>query len=263
MFDPGKEEHTITFQFSNETTQRSHSSDNWPSKPAPNFTSYRGWNSTELQFKTELNKFDDDSRICSPPLWTTSPTRSPQNGKYNYQSLSPSSRTEAIARGQRKLMEMVRSMPESNYELSLKDLVERQTGEEVEEESSMAEERKLNPYKNVYRKEGNTKRNDKKIIGNIDGGGFYLKMMFPTSLGSKKKKKKNESLGNNYQKVSPRPSISDESSVKAVPEKEWWKKSPSASAESDSGVSSMNSGSVKSSGSSSSSSSSNNDRRYV
>ncbi|KAG6401361.1 hypothetical protein SASPL_138215 [Salvia splendens] len=39
-------------------------------------------------------------------------------------SFSPDSRAQAIARGRTELMEMVRHMPKSSYELSLKDIVE-------------------------------------------------------------------------------------------------------------------------------------------
>lgn len=95
----------------------------------------------------------------------------------------------------------------------------------------------------------------------IDRGGFYLKVVFPFPFGSKiknnkknKNKKKNESSsGNSSSKVSPRPSASDGSVIKGgvVDNNEWWKKSHR---ESDSGESSVNSGSIKSSGSSSSSS---------
>ncbi|KAK7293806.1 hypothetical protein RJT34_16681 [Clitoria ternatea] len=87
----------------------------------------------------------------------------------------PSSKTQAIARGQRELMEMVKNMPESCYELSLKDLVERPREEN----------------KNVDKK-GHVKTIRNK--NNIDsGGGYYLKMMFPISFGSKKNNKKSES----------------------------------------------------------------------
>lgn len=62
------------------------------------------------------------SGASTPPLWAGS--GSPESRQTNYESLSPRSRTEAIVRGQMELMEMVKSMPESCYELSLKDLVE-------------------------------------------------------------------------------------------------------------------------------------------
>ncbi|XP_027338831.1 uncharacterized protein LOC113852686 [Abrus precatorius] len=200
---------------------------------------------------------DDDSGICSPPLWTTSPP----HRIHHFRSLSPTSRTQAIVNGQRELMEMVKNMPESNYELSLKDLVEQHHRVDARQDNAVEEERNLSAYKRESVGRGSRTRKVEhmphvKRNGNIDRGGFYLKMVFPFSLGSKDKKKmkgkkKNESLGNSSSKVTPKP----DGSTKGVVDKEWWKKSPSACRESDSGESSINSGSVKSSGSSSSSNS--------
>lgn len=206
----------------------------------------------EVRFAPEM-KAADDSGICSPPLWTTSPPRSPQHRANHYRSLSPASRTQAIVRGQKELMEMVRNMPEACYELSLKDLVEQPFVDQARQES-VPEERAL------YRRESSKKMNDKRIqgrrsTGGIDGGGLYLKMGFPVFLGSRKNKQKNESspVTNTSAKVSPKPPVTD-GSVKGV-DKEWWKKRFSVSGESESGGSSSN-GSMKSSGSSSSRSSS-------
>lgn len=155
-------------------------------------------------------------------------------------------------------MEMVQNMPESCYELSLKDLVERPKVD-VGEENKVRERNLSN--KNVHKREGVGRKGS----GKIDSGGFYLKMVFPTSLGSKKNnnnKKKKESSVNISSRVSPRSSVCD-GSTKGI-DKDWWKKSLSASVgESDSGVSSINSGSMKSSGSTNSSSSSRSNSRYV
>ncbi|KAF7829778.1 uncharacterized protein G2W53_012111 [Senna tora] len=203
----------------------------WASKAGQNPRNCQSWNDTEIQFGTE-SKDTDDSGICSPPLWRTSPPTSPQQRKNYYRSLSPASRTQAIARGQKELMDMVRNMPESSYELSLKDLVEKpwiEAQAQAREEENQAEQRNLNT-RNGFRKEGSgsgRKIQGKRGGNNIDSGGFYLKMMFPISLGSKKKTKIETSV-NGSSKVSPRPSVSD---------KEWWKKSLSASGKSDSGVS--------------------------
>lgn len=166
----------------------------------------------------------------------------------HYRSLSPISRTEAIVRGQKELMEMVRNMPEYNYELSLKDLVEhhhrtREENTEEEEEEKEEKVKKNSSVKKIDDKKVHVKKNDGKIDRDR---GFYLKVGLPFfSLGSKdKKKKKKES------KVSPRPSISDVPVKGAADkEKEWWKKTP----DDTSAASSSNSnGSMKSSISSSS-----------
>ncbi|XP_028794609.1 uncharacterized protein LOC114750221 [Neltuma alba] len=258
MLDPARHQPANSSQSPNRTGSSIHGYGRWEDRRSSGF-----WASKQV------DDDDNDSGICSPPLWKTSPTRSPQFDKNYYQSLSPSSRTQAIARGQRELMEMVRNMPESTYELTLKDLVEKptlQAGEENEKE----EKNLIN--KNAYRREGSGSSSGRKVdqkaaamrSGKIQSGGFYLKMMmFPPSLGSttKKKKKKSESSGNEGSKATLRPSIS-EGSLKGIVDKEWWKKSPSAaSGDSESGATSINSGSTKSSGSSSSGSSRNSSRR--
>ncbi|TQD70920.1 hypothetical protein C1H46_043545 [Malus baccata] len=224
----------------------------------------------------------------SPPLRkTTSRVK-------NCRSLSPASKKQAIARGQRELMEMVKNMPESCYELSLKDLVEhkyRPMGGEEEEDRNQyrgqEEEYDDRSTENLVRRgngignENEMKKNGerkKQVMrsGSIDSGGFLLKMVLPISLGGKKKnnksvKEKGECLvvdansNNMSAKVSPKPQGLD-GSVKVVGgDNEWWKmKRFSVSERSESGVSSINSGSRKSSGSGSSSScSSRSNSRYV
>ncbi|TKY74197.1 vitellogenin-2 protein [Spatholobus suberectus] len=244
MLDPRTQRPNSAFQLYDGTRHRPHTtwearnSSLWPSKPA-----FAGTD-------------EDDSGICSPPMWTTSPP----HRKNHYRSLSPTSRTQAIARGQRELMEMVKDMPESNYELSLKDLVEHHRQENVVEDR----QRNLSVYKREKSGGGGVSRKVDKMAqvkrnGNIDRGGFYLKMVIPFSFGSKDrkktKKKKNESSGSSGSRVTPKPSASD-GSAKGGVDKEWWKKSPAVCRESDSGASSINSESTKSSGSSSSNSSS-------
>ncbi|RDX60662.1 hypothetical protein CR513_61177, partial [Mucuna pruriens] len=221
MLDPRTHHPTNSFQLYDGTRHKPHST--WkPTKP-----------------------YEDDSGICSPPMWSTSPP-------HHYRSLSPTSRTQAIVRGQRELMEMVRNMPESNYELSLKDIVEHHRLDAVEDSNSSVYKRETRARKLDNSKIPPVKRN-----GNIDRGGFYLKMVLPFSFGSKDKKKtkknKNDSSGNSSSRVTPKPS---DGSTKGAVDKEWWKKSPAACKESDSGSSSINSDSNKSSGSSSSNSNS-------
>lgn len=243
MFDPARHQRENSI----------HGYERWEERRTSSF-----WASKQVEYDEEE---DDNSGICSPTLWKTSPTRSPQFDRNYYESLSPSSRTQVIARGQRELMEMVKNMPESTYELTLKDLVEKTMVEEVSEEYEKEEKTLISKVE--YRKEDSGNNSGRKVDhrvgsmrrGNIHSGGLYLKMMmFPPSLGSKKKKKKNkksESCGNEESKVNMRQSKS-EGSLKSMVDKEWWKKSPSASGDSESGVTSVNSGSTNSSGSSSS-----------
>ncbi|XP_012465488.1 uncharacterized protein LOC105784222 [Gossypium raimondii] len=198
-----------------------------------------------------------DSGASTPPLWRNSPSRSPPHRpNIDYRCLSPSSKAEAIARGQRELMEMVSKMPESCYELSLRDLVEHQPLAVESKQESFAERRGL-----INGEKGNKKKKQKnpkpqiKRSGSLDNGGFLLKMVLPISLGTNKKKnkKKNDCDANQNCKLSPKPTVLD-ASGKSV-DKEWWKKR-SGSNESESGGSTINSGSTRSIRSSSTSSSS-------
>ncbi|XP_019436132.1 PREDICTED: uncharacterized protein LOC109342643, partial [Lupinus angustifolius] len=172
----------------------------------------------------------DESDICSPPLWKTSPSSSPKDEENNdYRSLSPKSRKEAIVKGQRELMEMVKNMPESNYELSLKDLVDNHhQSVDSRQEKKVEEKNKSGGGSGrrvvVVDKMGSVKRKNGVKVDH--GDGFYLKMVFPFALRSKDKKNK-MSMKEINSKVSAKPSLGFE--------KEWWKKSTSASKESDSG----------------------------
>ncbi|KAF3524982.1 hypothetical protein F2Q69_00050145 [Brassica cretica] len=196
-------------------------------------------------FNTHLifpRAFDDhpDSGVCSPPLWRTSPPKSPQA---NHQNLSPVSKAQVIARGQRELMEMVSKMPESCYELSLKDLVEVKTEEEEKDRKvfdEMPQRRKM--QSKVVRKSKSDRWVDPVRNRGVNNSGFLLNLGFPVSLGAKKKtKKKDEDDGSVTSRGSPRPSISED--------KDWWK---SESSRSQREVSRINSGGSKSSAGSSS-----------
>ncbi|KAJ7965462.1 Patatin-like phospholipase domain protein [Quillaja saponaria] len=230
MLDPGREEPTNPLVFSDIIGYRNYNYNSWEAINTAQSYSNFGTESEEVHY----------SSLNSPPLWKTTPPRSSIHPQNHYQSQSQTARVQAIARGQKELMEMVTNMPESSYELSLKDLVDHSLVEVRQE--SREDERHLNS-ENVYRKV-----NSKKIIDHkaqikrnesIQSGGFYLKMVFPTFLcfGSKKKKKKKNE--NKSAKVSPRPSV-------YIPY--------ASSGESESGRSSINNGSMKSTGSSSSSS---------
>ncbi|XWS25051.1 hypothetical protein CRYUN_Cryun27aG0037500 [Craigia yunnanensis] len=225
-------------------------------KTAQNYSNYRSWKCLEGRFGAETSMMEDESGVSTPPLWRTSPSRSPPHRQnINYRSLSPSSKAQVIARGQKELMEMVSRMPESCYELTLKDLVEHQPVLVEPKQESFAEGRGVINEDTCKKEKRKKQKNPKPQIsrsGSIDNGGFLLKMVFPISLGSKKKKK-NDSNTNHNSNVSPKPTVSD-ASGKSV-DNDWWKKR-SGSNESESGGSNINSGCSKSSRSSSTSSSS-------
>ncbi|KAL6511982.1 hypothetical protein OROGR_021579 [Orobanche gracilis] len=161
-----------------------------------------------------------DSGENSPPMWkNNSPDPSqPLLDRHQQRTSSLDSRAQAIARGQWELMEMVRNMPESSYELSLKDLVENYQEIERDDDGSPGKNRDLHRRSAVRLKEESKKINyDRKK-------GPFLNMVFPFSLKSVKKKRGDYSKGG-----------------AGGGEREWWKKKFTGSSDSDSSRTSHNS----------------------
>ncbi|KAJ4884634.1 embryo defective 2170 [Raphanus sativus] len=215
--------------------------------------SSKSFNTTHLIFP---RTFDDhqDSGVCSPPLWRTSPP----NKQANHQNPSHVSKAQVIARGQRELMEMVSKMPESCYELSLKDLVEVNAEEEKDREvlDEMPQRTKKMKSKVVRKSKSDRWVDPRSRNRGVNNSGFLLNLGFPVSLGAKKKTKKKDdddsSVTSKGSAVSPRPSISED--------KVWWRSESSRSLR---GVSRINSGGSKSSAGSSSRSNSDRSRRSL
>ncbi|XP_073148193.1 uncharacterized protein [Henckelia pumila] len=149
-----------------------------------------------------------ESGFCSPPLWKNRPPKSPSPpqpllGHHSYKCISPNSRLQAIVRSQFELMELVKTMPESSYELSLTDLVE----------NPRSETRAPQPWGPDYndrdlRRRSQESRKSDRITrsASFENKGLLLKMVFPVGLPSKRKKRL---------------------------ETEWWKKRFTASTDSD------------------------------
>lgn len=215
--------------------------------------------------------------VTSSPLHPASPkpVGSPVNPPVNpthhqYQTMSPSTRTQVIAKGRKELMEMVRELPESFYELSLKDIVEQKPVMEKQKEIDLPAEQKLvkETAKEKAAKKQKTKNSGKKVkksdskkkmvrSRSVDSGGFLLRTsVFPSFLS--KKRKKSLSAASSF-KIAPasKPQPAQTRHMKGT-EKDWWKRKSCISSESEEshGLSS-NSGSSSSSGSSSRSNSSN------
>ncbi|KAK9053775.1 hypothetical protein SSX86_024849 [Deinandra increscens subsp. villosa] len=209
----------------------------------------------------ELETMDEDSGVCSPPLWQQSiisPPDSPVRFP-NSRSLSPASRAQAIARGQREMMAMVESMPETSYELSLKDIVEQRrefSTTPAEDVVSLDETRSMEEgeARLILRGRGQESQNRRKksssirrqessssssnIRGRIvvrDGSmnhnnskGLLINMFFPFSIGSKKKMKnssnsiKKSSNHGVTVKSSPKRELLDKSA--GGDRRDWWAK---------------------------------------
>lgn len=218
-------------------------------------------------------KTTNEYGVPSPRLWR--PNSPPTNPKAfmgsplnpsSPKSMSPNSRTQAIARGRKELMEMVRDLPETFYELSLKDIVEKQKPDmEVQKEIDPPEE-KNHVKELITRAEEKKKKSSKKArkgekqkmarSKSVDNGKFLLKTsVFPVWFGSKKSKKSNLGSSGSF-KIAPvpKPQPTPTRSIKGQ-EREWWRRRSCMSSESD--ESNGLSGSSTSSGSSRSSSRSN------
>ncbi|KAH6759163.1 hypothetical protein C2S51_019398 [Perilla frutescens var. frutescens] len=195
---------------------------------------------SEVQFRPDHNqesmRSGEDSGVASPPLWKNSPSpaRSPSRPLLSH--YSPDSRAQAIARGRSELMEMVRRMPESSYELSLKDIVEHHHGAENQAPKTGDGSQQRGVVKVMKKEE--SKRFDRNL--SFENKGLFLNMVFPFSFKSKKKKK---IVGNNSGRVSPKPE-----GLKSGGERDWWKKKFTGSSDSDSSKISTSSGSTGSSG---------------
>ncbi|KAK6786962.1 hypothetical protein RDI58_015487 [Solanum bulbocastanum] len=251
MFNPRKQIPNIHNHILNPVTTLNDT--NWEPH---NFDFHVSQKHGNIQSRDQKIEDDDESGASSPALWQNSPSRSPVH-PINYRSLSPNSRTQAIARGQCELMEMVKNMPESCFELSLKDLVEQTKSFESQEECLINSNREKNQA--VMKSRVNIKKNEQirkaKMMmrsKSIENGGVFIKMVSPVSLRSKKK---NPSA--NTTRVSPKPEECENVSSKNL-EKEWWKKRFSGSSSSNSTGSS---GRNSSRGSSTSSRNNNNRKR--
>ncbi|PIA28498.1 hypothetical protein AQUCO_06900045v1 [Aquilegia coerulea] len=218
-----------------------------------NYSNNRGGGGSGIEFRAHN---EHESGVTSPPLWRSSPPKSPptettplQSNPYNhhhYRLLSPTSRSQAITRGKEELMEMVKNMPESCYELSLKDLVEH-SRIQGSGQTTMVEERGLDKDYNTINsgKKKKKKNADKSRLsrsGSMNNGPFLLKMFVPNPL--RLKKKKNLTTGP-CAKVSPKPIEGEK-----FADKDWWKRRFSVVGESEKNGSSSIGGSSGSSDSS-------------
>ncbi|XWS44694.1 hypothetical protein CRYUN_Cryun15aG0069700 [Craigia yunnanensis] len=172
----------------------------------------------DFQFQASVEESFGD---FSSPLWgakkVTDASPLLSNSPF-YSNLSPTTRRKAIEEGRKELMEMIRNMPESSYELSLKDIVDEQHGEAVKV-TAVSEDKSFHfetetPTKKKKKKRKKCKAGTISRTGSMDADSFLIKMFFPSSLSFKKK-----SIAGNSSKVSPSPSC--EGSEKPVDKQRW------------------------------------------
>lgn len=142
-----------------------------------------GLESSQIQFQTKT----DENSAYSAPFW------------------SKTSRLQVIPDGRRELIKMVQNMPESSFELSLKDIVEDRTNVQ-EEQQEVA--------KKIEQKNRKFRRSQMLRSQSVDSGVFLLKLFLPACLSSRKR-----SMIGKSSKVSQSP-LFDGSET--VVDKEWW-----------------------------------------
>ncbi|KAI6691818.1 hypothetical protein NL676_019528 [Syzygium grande] len=99
------------------------------------------------------------SRNCdpdSPTVWKREKMSLSIAKDHHYSNLFPSTRTRRIEEGRREMMEMIWNLPESSYELSLKEIVDKQLplqeNQEEEEEKFQFPSAEAESNKNQKRK---------------------------------------------------------------------------------------------------------------
>ncbi|CAI9758339.1 unnamed protein product [Fraxinus pennsylvanica] len=183
----------------------------WVEKSPEDHTIYDDSGDTEDQFLA-----------CSPPLWTRTSRSFPHEAypllpsNHHHSCSSPTSRIRATANARRELMEMIKDIPESSYELSLKDIVEDKLSKEKEKNRTIVEERNSNKTKTRNSTKSKTAgRSQISRTPSMESGVFLLKMPLPIPLSPKKNLK-----ARNCTKISPGPP--SEGSEKHA-NKDWWK----------------------------------------
>lgn len=175
-----------------------------------------------IEFQAHVES-GDGLDAYSPPLWKRSTSESLNS---EYSPLLPQTRhcsyqSHAIAESRKELMEMIRNMSESYYELSLKDIVDEQhtldTSEEPREETSkkITGEAHSEKQKKMVKKKTDNRKGQLMRTESMESSVFLIKMFFPTCLGSKRKKP----ISGTSAKVSLRPLFGGPMHI----EGSWWR----------------------------------------
>lgn len=177
----------------------------------------------EVDFHAQT-QYNGDDGAC---VWTSKTPLLPRNHQYSYLtspklSSSPS-RLQAIIDGRRELTEKIQDMPESWYELSLKDIVDEQHDLQADQDIIVIDDEKnpnFKPEIKMKQQKKKCRRGQMTRSESMDSRVLRLKIIFPISLGLKRKSK-----AGNRSKVSPRPSLDCPGSVseKTRLDKKWWR----------------------------------------
>uniref|UniRef100_A0A6M2EBU3 Uncharacterized protein n=1 Tax=Populus davidiana TaxID=266767 RepID=A0A6M2EBU3_9ROSI len=174
-------------------------------------------------------QFEEDFVDYSSPLRETDVSKNARNESsplsphsHHYSSISPRSQLQVMAEARKKLMEMVHSMPECGYELSLKDIVdEKRISEEAQEEmaiqrtsSDLKIEAQIITKQKTKKTKSFSKTGEVSRNGSMEKETFLIKMFIPTSLSFKIRENTR-----NGSKVLPRSSMELTDNRE---DKKWW-----------------------------------------
>lgn len=202
----------------------------------------------EFSFEARVVEEGDDGAAYLPSLWGKSNNRvmssyesSPLLSRdHQYSNLSPRSRLQRIVEARKELMEMIQDMPDSSYELSLKDMVDEhqlqqrihhREEEDYKENDNLVADRersfRFQTEAQMIKKQQNNKKKKKTKMQRMESLGstysnnkfsrsssmdseiFLIKMFFiPSCFGSTKKKSITPKTGSS--KVSPRSSCDND-----------------------------------------------------
>ncbi|OMO57204.1 hypothetical protein CCACVL1_25914 [Corchorus capsularis] len=206
--------------------------DFWDARKTRYYDSFNNLDSCEIEFQVQTCA-DEESFATGDrplPIWgankVTDASPLLPNSHLN-SNLSPRTRIRAIEEGRKELMEMIRNLPESSYELSLKDIVDHQQHASEPEEVKGKEAQAAVPEDKIFlvetgqmKKQKNKKKKKRRKAepicrsGSMDTDSFLIKTFLPSSLSFRKK-----SISEKSSKVSPSPS--SEVSKKPV-DSQWW-----------------------------------------
>lgn len=174
-------------------------------------TEFEFWEEKVPAEQTLSEDVEFQIQICdeypnSPPLWTQERTGYKREVPYrreaspwlqglnHYSGPSPGSRRQAIVDGRQQMLDMIKDMPESAYELSLKDIVDSEQNREELQEKRLGS---VNEKKMEQKKEAAFKKRIKSDSGrrvsrseSMESESLQLKMFLPVSMSSRSRRRK-------------------------------------------------------------------------
>jgi hypothetical protein len=192
----------------------------WSSKNLLNSKSMQSNCDEESHWHDDKREELDADRTASPVLWKKSPADESPHKLHDHENAYSAARTQEIADNRKEMMEMVRGLPEADFELTLQDIVEKR------KDSKEAEPVTVNELVSD-KKETKRKKKQKKSVSvarskSIDTG-LLNRMLLPLSVVVRRK---SLNLRDRGEKVAAR-EVEEKKKVierKKSKDEEWWRK---------------------------------------